>query len=45
MRVALIGVVSTRRGKADYLVPGGEAGGHFSVIGIGAQSVAPRVTV
>jgi hypothetical protein len=38
--VALIGVVSASCGKADDVVPGGEAGGHFSAVGIGAQSVA-----
>ncbi|MGH3685572.1 MAG: hypothetical protein ACRDSM_11070, partial [Pseudonocardiaceae bacterium] len=34
--VVLIGVVSASRGKADDLVSGGEACGHFSVVGIGA---------
>jgi hypothetical protein len=28
-RVVLIGVVSASCGKADYVVPGGEAGGHL----------------
>jgi hypothetical protein len=26
--------------KADYVVPGGEACGHFSAVGIGAELVA-----
>jgi hypothetical protein len=34
------GVVSASRGKADDVVPGGEAGGHFSAVDIGAQPVA-----
>jgi hypothetical protein len=38
--VALIGVVSASRGKVDYFVPGGEAGDHFSAVGIGVESVA-----
>jgi hypothetical protein len=28
--------------KADYVVPGGEKGGHFSAVGIGGESVASR---
>jgi hypothetical protein len=38
--VVLIGVVSASRGKADYVVPGSEAGGHFLAVGIGVQPVA-----
>ena len=38
--VALIGVVSASRGKADYVVPGGEAGGHFSAVGTRGEAVA-----
>jgi hypothetical protein len=41
--VALLGcvvVVSAGEGKADYFVPGGETGGYFLAVGIGAQSVA-----
>jgi hypothetical protein len=40
-RVAPIGVVSASRGKADYIIPGGEAGGHFSAVGIGGE---PSIT-
>jgi hypothetical protein len=43
--VALIGVVSANRGKADYVVPGGEACGHFPTVGIGAESVASGTEV
>jgi hypothetical protein len=37
--VVLIGVVSASHRKADDLVPGGEAGGHFPAVGIGVQPV------
>jgi hypothetical protein len=40
VRVALIGVVSASRGKAHYVVLGGEACGHVSAVGIGAEPVA-----
>jgi hypothetical protein len=43
--VALIGVVSASRAKADYVVPGGEAGGHFPAISIGAEPVAAGTEV
>ncbi len=38
--VALIGVVSASRAKADDVVPDSEAGGHVSAVGIGAAPVA-----
>jgi hypothetical protein len=43
--VALIGVVSASRGKADYVVPSGEACRHFSAVGIGAESVTAGTEV
>jgi hypothetical protein len=47
--VALAGgsvvVVSAGNGEADYVVPSGEAGGHFSVVGIGAQPVTAGTEV
>jgi hypothetical protein len=41
----LIGIVSASRGKADDVVPGGEAGGHFSAVDIGSQPVAAGTEV
>jgi hypothetical protein len=42
--VALVGVVSASCGKVDYVVPGGEVGGCFSTVGIGADlSVSDKV--
>jgi hypothetical protein len=38
--VVLIGIVSANRGKADYVVPGGEAGCYFSTVAIDTQPVA-----
>jgi hypothetical protein len=43
--VALIGGVSASWGKADYVVPDGETGGHFSAVGIGAEPVAAGTEV
>jgi hypothetical protein len=40
VQVALVGVVLARCGKADDVVPGTEAGGHFLAVRVGAQSVA-----
>jgi hypothetical protein len=44
-RVVLIGVVSASRGKADYIIPGGEAGGHLIAILLGGESVAAGTEV
>jgi hypothetical protein len=45
VQMVLIGVLSASHRKADHVLPGGEAGCHFSAVDIGSQPVAAGTEV